>query len=1103
MVNGNRFIQALFCGLIMMFCAGVTAQTTVQANRVIARDSFKLGARWIYLIETDATFDAATDRSVPSTQAVKDFVLNSSVDTLYLLPGSGVNPDTLCVEAGKCVVLPVWLTASDVAAQISDSLDWVRDTTQDLRVAITALEGDVAVIESDITAIEGTLAGVVDGSGTAGYIPKFSDANTLTNSLIQDDGTRVGIGTAPASPAFLKVNGHLHLSGAVTRYLYFTDNTAVVFGYENGAWIANGGAGSTFGIRQNNATKFYMDANARFGIGAAVFTPGSLVDVQTPALGTTQTNASGLTLSTAGVAASAAQQISNALRWRGYGWGTTAGTSQPVDFRSYVVPVQGTVPTGYLNFGASVNGGAYTENIFTIGTDGTAGIASTAYSGSFSRLHIRGSGNSSSTRGLAVYRSNGTNVFSVGDDGRFTVGDYGTGNATDFQQSGSILLMTAGSSTGTIYFDTGLSRSVSGTKFHFNNSGSSFGTTAHANMVDIEGNLAVGASYSGTTAAPANGLIVEGSAGFGTNNPLVKMDVRSSSTNTTGVFSIANSTVTTPIKFFATNATPESAITASPGDVAFSNAGNAYLKETGSATNTGWKKIATITDLTNYLPLSITGSTFVNLNGNMLGFLGSGAGDNPSLYFTTTGILMSSEIGTAFNLDGPNVEINANGRMNIQPDSVVFAGTLPVNTNATHVLVRDASTKRLEEKTISSFGNGIISALPSGNVTISTDNYLQLGASFPNGVRYSSEGIYALNALEISSLDRMGIYVDDGMTMEIDEELLLAADYVSYQNNSTIAGAVFRMQEGSTNGVNYVSVEAPPALAANTKFAYPTTNGTSGHTLKTDGTGITAWGADANGIISALPAANTDIETDYTLGLEDSGGERLELNSLGLNIVSIADDASLQFTATGIDFISGSGAAFGISSQEAFSLNTTNDNISFSAGSGIFQVTAATINMVGTLNANSNLAVTGTATFRGAAGAAGEVSFLEPLVSGTNTHTLRAAAMAANMVTYLPTSAPTTENGVWERDAAGNTILRATVYGSVSGSTDASGDITVSHDNDDGTFNVNVMVTGTTLYGVAVHSKTGSNFKIRFYNTTTGVAVPTTSVEADYTLTDL
>lgn len=159
--------------------------------------------------------------------------------------------------------------------------------------------------------------------------------------------------------------------------------------------------------------------------------------------------------------------------------------------------------------------------------------------------------------------------------------------------------------------------------------------------------------------------------------------------------------------------------------------------------------------------------------------------------------------------------------------------------------------------------------------------------------------------------------------------------------------------------------------------------------------------------------------------------------------------------------------------------------------------------MVGTLNANSNLAVTGTATFRGAAGAAGEVSFLEPLVSGTNTHTLRAAAMAANMVTYLPTSAPTTENGVWERDAAGNTILRATVYGSVSGSTDASGDITVSHDNDDGTFNVNVMVTGTTLYGVAVHSKTGSNFKIRFYNTTTGVAVPTTSVEADYTLTDL
>jgi hypothetical protein len=37
---------------------------------------------------------------------------------------------------------------------------------------------------------------VVDGSGTANYVSKWSDADTITNSVIYDDGTNVGIGTS-------------------------------------------------------------------------------------------------------------------------------------------------------------------------------------------------------------------------------------------------------------------------------------------------------------------------------------------------------------------------------------------------------------------------------------------------------------------------------------------------------------------------------------------------------------------------------------------------------------------------------------------------------------------------------------------------------------------------------------------------------------------------------------------------------------------------------------------------------------------------------------------------------------------------------------------
>ncbi len=55
------------------------------------------------------------------------------------------------------------------------------------------------------------------------------------------------------------------------------------------------------------------------------------------------------------------------------------------------------------------------------------------------------------------------------------------------------------------------------------------GTTATVNKLDVEGGAAIGATYSGTNAAPANGLLVEGNVGIGINNPTAKLDVRGAS----------------------------------------------------------------------------------------------------------------------------------------------------------------------------------------------------------------------------------------------------------------------------------------------------------------------------------------------------------------------------------------------------------------------------------------------------------------------------------------------------------------------------------------------------------------------------------------------
>ncbi len=54
------------------------------------------------------------------------------------------------------------------------------------------------------------------------------------------------------------------------------------------------------------------------------------------------------------------------------------------------------------------------------------------------------------------------------------------------------------------------------------------GTTTPASILDVEGGVSIGATYSGTTAAPTNGVIIEGNVGIGTTSPTNLLDIMSS-----------------------------------------------------------------------------------------------------------------------------------------------------------------------------------------------------------------------------------------------------------------------------------------------------------------------------------------------------------------------------------------------------------------------------------------------------------------------------------------------------------------------------------------------------------------------------------------------
>lgn len=96
---------------------------------------------------------------------------------------------------------------------------------------------------------------VVDGSGTANYVSKWSDADTITNSVIYDDGTNVGIGTSNTTGTY----GKLSVAGGM-RIL--DDNNAKL---EIGRYSA-AAANSYIKMGANSNSLRFTDNNDQFDL---------------------------------------------------------------------------------------------------------------------------------------------------------------------------------------------------------------------------------------------------------------------------------------------------------------------------------------------------------------------------------------------------------------------------------------------------------------------------------------------------------------------------------------------------------------------------------------------------------------------------------------------------------------------------------------------------------------------------------------------------------------------------------------------------------------------------------------------------------------------
>lgn len=258
-------------------------------------------------------------------------------------------------------------------------------------------------------------------------------------------------------------------------------NSSTLYLAANGTWGTPAGSGGISGL--TNTQVVVATGSTTIG-GSANFTWASpVLTLTNSALGATATDSLLLTNTTA--ATNGTQQDSPLLHFHGLGWGTTAGTSQSVDWAMGLRPVQSTVPTSVFALSAAVAGGGYSD-IFTI---------STAAAGSFSFVPGGGvfliSGGSANNTVL-VGRGTSSAAFST------IVGDGATGSGGQSTAMGA----SASATTNSDAYGYGATTTAQG-QFVV--------STFSSGITDVFFNK-------GVTSASAGNWTLHGTGGSGSNN---------------------------------------------------------------------------------------------------------------------------------------------------------------------------------------------------------------------------------------------------------------------------------------------------------------------------------------------------------------------------------------------------------------------------------------------------------------------------------------------------------------------------------------------------------------------------------------------------------
>lgn len=131
----------------------------------------------------------------------------------------------------------------------------------------TVSDTELSYLDGVTSAIQTQLNTKIDGTMTANYLAKAADSNTVSASVVYDDGTNVGIGTT--SPSY-----KLHVSASSGAQNIFIAGQS---GVSNGYTIISNGTNLTHQWYNGGSEAMRIDASGNVGIGTS--SPGQKLTV--------------------------------------------------------------------------------------------------------------------------------------------------------------------------------------------------------------------------------------------------------------------------------------------------------------------------------------------------------------------------------------------------------------------------------------------------------------------------------------------------------------------------------------------------------------------------------------------------------------------------------------------------------------------------------------------------------------------------------------------------------------------------------------------------------------------------------------------------------